>query len=193
MTLLFLGLSIDYLFPFGEAVSDNLLQENDDGVASVQLTTFFPYFDHAESSLFVSIMPALSFIHSCLLYMQISNNGIFSFRQAFNNFSPQPFPNGVIMIAPFWADVDTRMFNEGLENEGLEIPPAGVLREDIGKVWFREDFSSELLKKAGEEIREAFIGLSTFTPTSLFIATWSNVGYYNVHIDKVYNNCNKLS
>ena len=70
------------------------------------------------------------------------------------------------MIAPFWADVDTRL-------------------QESGKVWYREDFSSELLKKAGEEIREAFIGLSTFTPTSLFIATWSNVGYYNLHIDKV--------
>lgn len=81
------------------------------------------------------------------------------------------------MIAPFWADVDTR--------DSSEIPPAGIAREDIGKVWFREEFSSELLEKAGREIRAAFIGLSTFTPTSLFIATWSNVGYYSEHIDKV--------
>ncbi len=81
------------------------------------------------------------------------------------------------MIAPFWADVDTRM--------SLETPPAGVPEEEIGKVRFREEFDSESLAKAGQEIREAFIGLSTFTPTSLFIATWSNVGYFSLHIDKV--------
>ena len=81
------------------------------------------------------------------------------------------------MIAPFWADVDTR--------ESTETPPAGVTREDIGKVYYREEFGSDLLVKAGREIREAFIGLSTFEPTSLFIATWRNVGYYSHHIDKV--------
>ena len=79
------------------------------------------------------------------------------------------------MIAPFWADVDTR---------GSGTPPAGVAKEDVGKVWYREEFSSELLEKAGQEIREAFIDASDFVPTSLFIATWRNVGYYEKRIDK---------
>lgn len=81
------------------------------------------------------------------------------------------------MIAPFWADVDTRL--------GNEPPPPGLLASETGRVWYREEFNAELLEKAGREIRDAFIGLSTFTPTSLFIATWSNVGYYFLHIDKV--------
>lgn len=115
--------------------------------------------------------------------MQISNNGILSFRIPFRQFSPSPFPNGVIMIAPFWGDVDTR--------NSSETPPPGVPREEIGMVWFREEFNSELLDKAGREVREAFVGLSTFIPTSLFIATWSNVGYFSVHIDKVNKYCNK--
>ena len=111
--------------------------------------------------------------------LQIANNGILSFRQSFSSIShiPTPFPNDVIMIAPFWADVDTR--------NSSEAPPAGVAREDIGRVWYREAFDNELLEKAGREIREAFIGLSTFNPKSLFVATWRNVGYYNGHTDKV--------
>ena len=115
----------------------------------------------------------------CVLLLQIHNNGILSFREASLNFTAEPFPNGVMFIAPFWADVDTR------DPPGTASPPAGVAREDIGKVLYREEFDSELLERAGEEIREAFIDLSTFTPTSLFIATWVNVGYYDRHIDKV--------
>ena len=81
------------------------------------------------------------------------------------------------MIAPYWADVDTR--------ESSETPPPGVSREDTGKLWYREEFSSELLEKAGREIRDAFNGLPTFSPTSLFIATWRYVGYFSRNIDKV--------
>lgn len=113
--------------------------------------------------------------------MQISNNGIISFRVPFNSFNPAPFPNGVSIIAPFWGDVDTR--------ESHETPPVGVPRDEINKVWFREEFDTEQLEKARLEVQEAFIGLSTFTPTSLFIATWSNVGYYRIHIDKVSSDC----
>ena len=110
-------------------------------------------------------------------FAQISSNGILTFREPFSRYSPKPFPNGVIMIAPFWADVDTW--------SSSETPPPGIPADEINKVWFREEFDSALLEKAGKEIREAFIGLSTFTPSSLFIATWRNVGYYHRHIDKV--------
>lgn len=108
---------------------------------------------------------------------QISDNGILSFRRAISSLSPTQFPNDDIMIAPFWANVDTR--------NSSETPPDNIAREDIGKVWFREAFDAELLDKAGQEIREAFVGVSTFTPKSLFIATWSNVGYFSLHTDKV--------
>ena len=115
--------------------------------------------------------------HLIVLLLQVATNGIISFREPFFSFSIAPFPNTLAsMIAPFWADVDTR--------SSSDTPPAGVSREDIGKVWYREEFSGELLEKAGQEIREAFVDASDFVPTSLFIATWRNVGYNNRKIDK---------
>jgi hypothetical protein len=176
--------SLDFLYSFGEEVGDTLLQPSNDGTANVQLSTPFPYFDEVESDLFVSEV-----LTACWKYypqeivfkhpVQIHNNGILSFRKALLNSTAEPFPIGVTTIAPFWADVDTR------PPLGTETPPAGVAREDIGKVFYREEFDRELLERAGGEIRDSFIGLQTFTPTSLFIATWINVGYYDHHIDKV--------
>ena len=52
-------------------------------------------------------------------------------------------------------------------------------------MWFREEFSSELLDKAREEIRDSFVEHFNFMPSSLFIATWQNVGYFSLHTDKV--------
>ena len=45
---------MDFLFPFGNEVGDGLLQNTNDGTASVKLSAFFPYFDAAESDIFVS-------------------------------------------------------------------------------------------------------------------------------------------
>ncbi|MBL8880779.1 MAG: hypothetical protein JNG88_16820, partial [Phycisphaerales bacterium] len=42
----------------------------------------------------------------------INNNGNISFGQRFSTFTSQPFPiDGFPMVAPFWADVDTRTNN----------------------------------------------------------------------------------
>ena len=49
------GLSIDFLFPFGTSVGDNILQASEDGVANLLLTAVFPYFDHAENDIYVSL------------------------------------------------------------------------------------------------------------------------------------------
>jgi gliding motility-associated-like protein len=45
----------------------------------------------------------------------INNNGNVSFGAAYSTFSSQGFPNStVVMVAPFWADVDTRSPQSGL-------------------------------------------------------------------------------
>ncbi len=45
----------------------------------------------------------------------INNNGNISFGTPFSTFSASPFPiNGFPMVAPFWADVDTRNLASGL-------------------------------------------------------------------------------
>jgi len=71
------------------------------------------------------------------------------------------------IIAPFWADVDTR--------------------GNAGRVWYGESMNEANLVRAANEIKEAypFLVPNDFNITSLFIATWEDVGYYNQKRDKV--------
>jgi len=61
--------------------------------------------------------------------MQVNNNGLLSFLQGVSQFTPEAFPlaGDRKLIAPFWADVDTR---------------------GIGTVWFRITTNSSLLARA---------------------------------------------
>ena len=94
----------------------------------------------------------------------MNNNGDMTFNALFSNYTPEPFPiHGNPMIAPFFADVDTR---------------------GTGKVWYRTTNDSALLAKAANDIPSILAG-PNFTPLWLFIATWELVGYYNNHTDKV--------
>ena len=58
------------------------------------------------------------------------------------------------MIAAYWADVDTT---------------------NLGTVYYRETRDNAYLEAVRDEIRAVYGG--TFTPTTLFIATWDKVGY----------------
>jgi len=68
------------------------------------------------------------------------------------------------MVAPFWADVDTR---------------------GTGNVWYRESINPDLLDRANREIARVFPAQIPFTASDLFIATWEGVGYFNSKTDKV--------
>lgn len=96
----------------------------------------------------------------------MNNNGLLSFDVPVSQFTPQSFPlgDGRMIVAPYWADVDTR---------------------GTGKVWYRETTEAALLTKAKSEIRAAFINQMFFEPTTLFIATWDHVGYYDSNTDLV--------
>ena len=59
-------------------------------------------------------------------------------------------------------------------------------------MWYRETSDSELIARARNDImRDPLlfpeVDFSTFFPTSIFIATWDRVGYYNQRSDKVSN------
>ena len=71
------------------------------------------------------------------------------------------------MIAPFWADIDTRP-------------------EDGGHIWYRESNNAAFLSKIASIIQSSFHGVGTFNPHFMFIATWDHVGYYPEGTDKVY-------
>ena len=62
------------------------------------------------------------------------------------------------LIAVFWTDVDTR---------------------GSGEVFYRQTNDSHSVANATENIREAFEDADEFVPTTLFIATWKRVGYYD--------------
>ena len=82
-------------------------------------------------------------------------------------FIPQAFPlNNLQLIAPYWADADTR-------------------DDGSGTVWYRETDEFALLARAAGDIQAVFISQSTFSPTHLFIATWERVGYFNLNTDLV--------
>ena len=70
------------------------------------------------------------------------------------------------MVAPFWADVDTR---------------------GTGNVWYRESLDAALIARANNEIATAFPAQIPFTASDLFIATWDGVGYFDSKTDKVWN------
>ena len=99
--------------------------------------------------------------------MQVNNNGIISFNEPFSRFVGESFPiNDSELIAPFWADADTRPL-------------------DGGFVWYRETNDPELLARARRDVQLVFPRLDTFLPSSLFIATWDHVGYYDHQTDRV--------
>ena len=85
-----------------------------------------------------------------------------SFERSVRQFTSDPFPlvdnPDLMLIAPYWADVDTR---------------------GTGTVWYRQTSDETLLLRARREIRSAFVSQMTFQPTMLFIATWDHVGHYN--------------
>ena len=72
--------------------------------------------------------------------------------------------SGGSIIAPYWADVDTR---------------------GAGRIYYRQTSDPNLLSRATNEIRQRFPISQNITVTNLLIATWSNVGYYYKNGDKV--------
>ena len=103
---------------------------------------------------------------NCNLPLQVNNNGAISFLEGVSQHTPDPFPlfGARPLIAPYWADVDTR---------------------GTGTVWYRETTDPLLLARAMDEIQTAFISQGSFSPTFLFIATWDRVGYFDSNTDRV--------
>ena len=100
--------------------------------------------------------------------MQVNTNGVISFTAPVAAFTPDPFPiNERFLIAPFWADVDTR---------------------GTGEIYFKETTDRELLDKANDVIQDTThqaAGLSRFVPEWMLIATWYKVGHFSSRTDVV--------
>ena len=99
-------------------------------------------------------------------FIQVNDNGVISFNSRYNVRTPLSLPlSGTQqIIAPYWADVDTR---------------------GTGQILHRQTTNATLLSRATREIRAAFSDSENVTIQSLLIATWNNVGYYFNNADKV--------
>ena len=89
----------------------------------------------------------------------MNTNGVISFLGTMSSFTPSPFPLGSNkrLIAPYWADIDTR---------------------NGGDIWYRESTNRILLQQMSQKIRALFPEESKFQASWLFIATWDNVSFY---------------
>lgn len=76
-----------------------------------------------------------------------------------STYTPSSFPlvSRRRLIAPYWADIDTR---------------------NGGDIWYRESTKAAMLQKESEEIRDLFPEYFNFQATWMFIATWDNVAFY---------------
>ena len=93
----------------------------------------------------------------------MNNNGIISFNAPVGAYTPEPFPlESTPLIAPYWADVDTR--------------GTGIVR-------YRQTSDPALLARARDDV--SCVSQKIFIPTFLVIATWDHVGYFESHVDKV--------
>ena len=87
----------------------------------------------------------------------VNNNGNLSFGELLSGFDPAGFPlTGPTVLAPFWADVDTRTEGGGKEGDG-----EGDSTRPPSAVWYKP------------------IGENTLA------VTWDNVGYFKRRNDKV--------
>ena len=87
-----------------------------------------------------------------------------SYLAAIETYTSSPFPLSYPIIAPYWADVDTR---------------------GNGSVYYRETSNASIISTVASDVSNAFPSQSPFYATSVVIATWYRVGYYNEHTDKV--------
>nr|XP_022323644.1 protein mesh-like [Crassostrea virginica] len=137
-----IGLTLGDLYPFGNQIGDTAMERNDDGSSGeIPISTLFPFFNHQHQKLIVN------------------TNGVISFLSPVGTYTPNPFPiaNDARMIAPFWADIDTR--------KG-------------GTVWYRETTEDSLLDRATDEIKDYFPQFLRFRASWIFIATWENVAFF---------------
>ncbi|XP_067681271.1 nidogen-like [Haliotis asinina] len=144
-------------------------------VSGVPLKLFYPFGSEARdyvlqagddiSSSEFPLNTSISYLNWYYGSVYINSNGHLSFDSELPDYRPSLIlPIGFDMIAAFLADVDTTA---------------------AGKIFFRETSDPALLQRANTDVQAHFRGYSLFEATSLFIATWDGVGYYNSKSDKV--------
>jgi len=133
---------------FGE----NYLARNDDGYTSfIDLSSIFP--------------SGINFFGTTWTGLYINNNGNVTFGNGLYSFTPTSIGGSFSdpIIAPFWADVDTRDSNYGSTiSDGFVTPTTGGNSRGSNLTWYDVD-----------------------TATNTLTVTWDDVGYYGTNTDKL--------
>ncbi len=145
------------LYAYGTAAGDAAAQKSDDAFTLHSLNTAGP----------LGSPLSFPFFQTLTNHVYVNNNGLLSINGGVSAWSGQPFPYSTTpIIAPFWADVDTRA-------------------TDGGTVWYRTAQDAPTLNAISAQIESAFTGTQNFTPRFASIATWDRVGYYASKADYV--------
>ncbi|XP_063175186.1 sushi, nidogen and EGF-like domain-containing protein 1 isoform X2 [Chroicocephalus ridibundus] len=138
------------LYPFGPEVGDEATPHEDDGMSpEIFLWETFSFYGRPHRSLYVN------------------NNGVVSFGTGVPEFTPEPFPlpGHRPFVAPYWADVDTRLG---------------------GDVFYRQSREPELLARLTRDLATAATPSEPPPrPTWAFVATWDRVSYFGAASKKV--------
>ncbi|XP_069630740.1 sushi, nidogen and EGF-like domain-containing protein 1 [Haliaeetus albicilla] len=145
-----MGPSGGVLYPFGLEVGDEATPTEDDGMSpEIFLWENFSFYGQRHRSLYVN------------------NNGVVSFGIGVPEFTPQPFPlpGHRPFVAPYWADVDTRLG---------------------GNVYYRQSQKPELLARLTHDLANAVKPPEPPPkPTWAFVATWYRVSFFGAASTKV--------
>ncbi|MDD5399888.1 MAG: DUF4214 domain-containing protein [Sulfurimonas sp.] len=131
---------------FGE----NYLARNDDGYTSfIDLSSIFP--------------SGINFFGTVWTGLYVNNNGNVTFGSGLYSFTPTAIGGSSTnpIIAPFWADVDTRNYSNSTI-AGNVTPTSGGTSQGSNLTWYDID-----------------------TTTNTLTVTWDDVGYYSTNTDKL--------
>ncbi|XP_061876206.1 sushi, nidogen and EGF-like domain-containing protein 1 [Colius striatus] len=144
------GPPAELLYPYGPGVGDAATPHEDDGTSpEIRLWVNFSFYSRSHQSVYVN------------------NNGLLSFGTPVREYTPQPFPlpGPRPFVAPFWADVNTRLG---------------------GDVFYRQSRHPQLLARLAKDLAPALApGEVTPSPSWALVATWHRVPYFGSASDKV--------
>ncbi|KAG4067397.1 hypothetical protein HA402_011951, partial [Bradysia odoriphaga] len=114
---------------------------------------------------FVKLGTPIHFYSETYDHLYVNTNGIITFGVEFPHFVNLPFPLEYPAIAPFYSNIDTTDANV------------------TSSISYFKSYDPEILNKATNYVKLAFDEAYDFQATSVFVATWANVGHYQAKND----------
>lgn len=106
-----------------------------------------------------------AFVSLIVHHVQVNENGLVSFLTEISTFYSVQFPMDYPVIAPFYADIDTRGGG--------------------GQVYWRASAQTEDLSRAANLVTRYYEAGRDFVPGEVVVVTWDSVGYFDTKTDKV--------